>query len=346
VAVNIIGILPKKISLRKVIIAKALRGCARALIAKSQNSILAKVIKMPKISYFNITYRCNNDCIFCAADNGNGDNKSELPVTQFENILTEQNICAGDRIIINGGEPTVHRNFFDILEKAKAKGGYIDIYTNGVKLSSIDFVKRLSMYAPMLVRIPIFSANADLHDKLTGRKGNLEKTIKGVGNIIEMQKHANIKLEIKMLLSKATYKENIFIVDFFMNTFPDRFFFSINPLIISDRVERNSETLVTSLSAMMDETSLVIEAILKRNWNVSLGLLPFCVVPSKYHSLIPSFTPKEITEKLYADPHITQEQTLNLCSEKCRLCKYASVCPGFPEGHIKFLGDGEITPII
>lgn len=301
---------------------------------------------MPKISYFNITYRCNNDCIFCAADNGDGDNKSELPVTQFENIITEQNICAGDRIIINGGEPTVHQNFFDILAIAKAKGGYIDIYTNGVKLSNISFVKRLMIYAPMLVRIPIFSANADLHDKLTGRKGNLEKTIRGVSNIIEMQKYANIKLEIKMLLSKVTYKENLSIAEFFMNTFPSSFFFSINPLIISNRVERNSEILVTPLSVMMGETSLVIDVILKRKWKLSLGLLPFCIVPSKYHFLIPSFTSKEITENLYADPHITQQQTLNLCSEKCRLCKYASICTGFPEGYIKFLGDSEITPII
>jgi uncharacterized radical SAM superfamily Fe-S cluster-containing enzyme len=35
---------------------------------------------------------------------------------------------ARDRVILNGGEPTVHRDFFGILKIARRNDAFIDIY--------------------------------------------------------------------------------------------------------------------------------------------------------------------------------------------------------------------------
>ena len=92
---------------------------------------------MSRISYFNITYRCNSNCLFCAADNGNASNHLELPVEAFAQLLKEQRIGSKDRVVVNGGEPTMHRDFFEILAAIRKAGAYIDLFTNGVQLHDL-----------------------------------------------------------------------------------------------------------------------------------------------------------------------------------------------------------------
>jgi uncharacterized radical SAM superfamily Fe-S cluster-containing enzyme len=55
-----------------------------------------------------------------------------------------------DVVQISGGEPTIHPNFFEILDSAKSKPiKHLMVNTNGIRIAKdFEFVKRLKTYAP------------------------------------------------------------------------------------------------------------------------------------------------------------------------------------------------------
>ena len=127
------------------------------------------------IYYFNINYACNNKCIFCAADISGQTIGEEISINNFKKILEERNVAKGDTVIINGGEPTIHKDFFLFLEEINKRSAKIDLFTNGIKLCDENFAKQVLKFEPLLIRIPVFGKNASSHDMLTGKIGNFNK---------------------------------------------------------------------------------------------------------------------------------------------------------------------------
>ncbi|OQX63805.1 MAG: hypothetical protein B5M56_01790 [Desulfococcus sp. 4484_241] len=308
--------------------------------------------KMAKTYYFNITYACNNNCVFCAANYyGKGSKpSSELKVPEFKSILKDLNIRPGDNIIINGGEPTVHKDFFSFIEVIQEMSGYPILFTNGVRLHDINFVRRLSELGPMRILVPFFSAAPEKHDRLTGRKGNFKKTIDGFANAITLkEKGAPFDLEAKLLLCGATYEDNPAIAETLMKQWPNLFYFSLNPLLMYKKVMENRDLLVASFSTMKPHIEKTIDVIRDNGFAVSVNLVPLCVMDRKYAELFPPliFKPKE---EYYFDPNFTEKnlqcpQVKRLSSRKCTPCLYKYTCHGFYPEYIDTFGVEEVRPI-
>jgi 7,8-dihydro-6-hydroxymethylpterin dimethyltransferase len=104
-----------------------------------------------------VSDRCNLSCPICYADSGAEELSSanqprrHRSLAQIEQML--DNIVANegepDIVQISGGEPTIHPEFFQILDLAKRKPiKHLMINTNGVRLAKRDFCDRLSQYMP------------------------------------------------------------------------------------------------------------------------------------------------------------------------------------------------------
>ena len=71
---------------------------------------------MSKLHYFNITYLCDSDCLFCAANIGMINHASyTISPETFEQNLLKSNVQPGERVMISGGEPTLSPYFWPIL---------------------------------------------------------------------------------------------------------------------------------------------------------------------------------------------------------------------------------------
>ncbi len=105
-----------------------------------------------------VSDRCNLDCPICYADSGTGDISAGAALRQHRSLeQIEQlldNVVANegepDIVQISGGEPTIHPQFFEILDLAKRKPiKHLMINTNGVRLArERQFCDRLSQYMP------------------------------------------------------------------------------------------------------------------------------------------------------------------------------------------------------
>ncbi|MEO7240223.1 MAG: radical SAM protein, partial [Sphingomicrobium sp.] len=100
-----------------------------------------------------INQACNLACPVCFA-NATDIHGSHRPLAQIERMLDALVASEGepDLVQISGGEPTIHPDFFAILDAVKRRPiRHVMINTNGVRIAQDPaFVERLASYAPRL----------------------------------------------------------------------------------------------------------------------------------------------------------------------------------------------------
>lgn len=98
-----------------------------------------------------ITDHCNLECPICYAGSGPSRPKYRT-LEQVENMLDAvvRNEGEPDVVQISGGEPTIHPQFFEILDAAKRRPiKHLMVNTNGIRLAQDEaFARRLATYMP------------------------------------------------------------------------------------------------------------------------------------------------------------------------------------------------------
>ncbi len=103
------------------------------------------------LSLIEINDHCNLSCPICYADSG----PSRLQYRSLDHVQTLINAVVRnegqpDVVQISGGEPTIHPDFFAILDRARAAPiRHLMVNTNGIRIAQEeDFAKRLADYMP------------------------------------------------------------------------------------------------------------------------------------------------------------------------------------------------------
>jgi hypothetical protein len=103
------------------------------------------------LTFIEITDQCNLACPICYSDSS----PQRLTHRSFEHVEFMLDCCVRnegepDVVQISGGEPTIHPQFFEILDLAKSKPiKHLMVNTNGVRIASdADFARRLKDYMP------------------------------------------------------------------------------------------------------------------------------------------------------------------------------------------------------
>ncbi len=105
------------------------------------------------LALIEINQACNLACPVCFA-NATDMNGAHRPLAEVERMLDALVASEGepDLVQISGGEPTIHPEFFAILDAVKRRPiRHVMINTNGVRIAQDpEFVARLASYAPRL----------------------------------------------------------------------------------------------------------------------------------------------------------------------------------------------------
>jgi hypothetical protein len=98
-----------------------------------------------------ITDQCNLTCPVCYSESS-PQRLTHRSLEQIEFMLDciVRNEAEPDVVQISGGEPTIHPQFFDVLDLAKARPiKHLMVNTNGIKIAQdADFARRLKNYMP------------------------------------------------------------------------------------------------------------------------------------------------------------------------------------------------------
>ena len=153
---------------------------------------------------------CNFKCGYCLPDGykiDRSDNRKFLNIEEIGRLAKALSELGVSKIRLTGGEPTVRKDFFEIIKIIKENSGIKKtvMTTNGYRLDKIaDDIKNSGLDG---INISIDSLNADTFKKITGHD-RLEEILRGIKNLQKLN-FKNIKINA-VLLKGVNDSENDF----------------------------------------------------------------------------------------------------------------------------------------
>ncbi len=145
-----------------------------------QNQVKEQAVLEPR-HWVRITEACNNRCMFCL------DSESltgrHLPFDEVASRIRE-GFQPGARLILSGGEASIHPQFIDFVHLGKQTGyGWIQTVSNGRMWSSKTFCEQAIQAGLNEVTFSMHGHTPELHDELTGVPGGFKQALRGMLNL-------------------------------------------------------------------------------------------------------------------------------------------------------------------
>ena len=143
--------------------------------------------RSPISGTFELTMRCNLDCVHCYGRLPIEDRQSRCRELSFSEVcaLLDDAAQAGCLwLLFTGGEPLVRPDFVDIYTYAKEKGFLITLFTNGTLITE-KLANHLREYTPYRVEITLYGVTRETHERVTRIPGSFDKSLNGVHRLLE-----------------------------------------------------------------------------------------------------------------------------------------------------------------
>lgn len=129
---------------------------------------------------------CNFRCPWCYAEGTHYLNEKTMSLELAKALIDFSHSLGAKTFILIGGEPTLHPNFFEILEYIKSKNMDAALVTNGYRFSDKDFIKAVEDFLTSTM-FSIKAANRKQQIKLT-KTDSFEKIEQAIENLQEVKK--------------------------------------------------------------------------------------------------------------------------------------------------------------
>ena len=160
---------------------------------------LAMKKMIPFSTTFELTQKCNEDCIHCYMPKEEAD---ELTTEEVKNILVELAEEGCIFISFTGGEIFARPDLFEIIDFASKQKFVIDLLSNGTLIDNrvVDFLQNQIIRR---VQISLYASKSEIHDKITRREGSFEKTLRA----IKLLRKGKIKVEVAFSIMNINFDE-------------------------------------------------------------------------------------------------------------------------------------------
>ncbi|MDW8362468.1 MAG: radical SAM protein [Myxococcales bacterium] len=132
-----------------------------------------------KRNWVRLTFDCNDRCVFCLdsdAHDGRIRDRAEVRAQ-----ILEGRRKGAERLILSGGEPTIHPNFVDFIRLGRLAGyRWIQTVTNGRMFRYEEFLRRCIEAGLDEVTFSVHGPNARVHDALVGVRGAFDEEMAGL----------------------------------------------------------------------------------------------------------------------------------------------------------------------
>lgn len=131
-----------------------------------------------------LTYNCNLDCSFCYNEKDLGG--KTLSSEQYLELLQDLRDMGVFNLILSGGEPLAHKDFFLLGRKAREMGFVIRIKSNGHALHAVTAKRLQEEIDPFSIEISLHGARASTHDRQTRVPGSFVQLIKNLHTLKDL----------------------------------------------------------------------------------------------------------------------------------------------------------------
>ncbi len=131
---------------------------------------------VPFSAQLDLTYRCNEKCVHCYLDH---DDHGEMTTVEIKHLLEEMAEAGVFILTLSGGEIFLRKDFFEILEHARALTFCIKLKTNAVLIREAQ-AARLRDLGVESIQVSIYSHRPEVHDAITKLPGSLRRSINAI----------------------------------------------------------------------------------------------------------------------------------------------------------------------
>ncbi len=146
-----------------------------------------------------LTYACNLACVHCLSSSGRRDPR-ELSTVECKALIDEFERMQIFYVNIGGGEPTVRRDFWEIVDYATEHHVGVKFSTNGSRIDSA-VAERLTRSDYVDVQISLDGATAEVNDAIRGA-GSYDTAIRAMTTLAEAGFHG-FKVSVVMTRSNV-----------------------------------------------------------------------------------------------------------------------------------------------
>lgn len=122
---------------------------------------------------------CNYRCEFCYY-------KTQLnDVTEFDVIKQRVDYlydCGIKEVDLSGGESSIHKRWFDILDYCTSKGLRISTLSNGYKFADYEFLKKSQEHGLKEILFSLHGYDRESHNALVGNRHGYDKILQAIDN--------------------------------------------------------------------------------------------------------------------------------------------------------------------
>ncbi|GMO42318.1 MAG: hypothetical protein Pg6C_03780 [Treponemataceae bacterium] len=200
-----------------------------------------------------LTSRCNERCVHCYIPHEWKTRNMDSALLM--SLLDQCRDMGVEQVTFSGGEPMLHDNFWDILDKADFHGFKIRVFSNLTLLDDTKIMRLKTMRHIHEIQTSLYSVDPSIHDKVTQCPGSCEKTKRGFESLAEKGIPVFISCPL-MKQNKDSYREVL--------SFAKRLGAGCSPNVaISAQSGGGTENLANRLS--LDEALTVIQDILEHD---------------------------------------------------------------------------------
>lgn len=293
-----------------------------------------------KIADIKLGNSCNNYCKFCVRRKKGEvllDKTTEEIMKDLQNARKE---CQG--VVLTGGEPSIRKDFFDLLSFAKRLGfRVIQVQTNGRMFAYREFCQKAIEAGANEFGVAIHGHIPELHDYLTSTTGSFYQTIKAIRNLKQLSR----PVLTNTVIVKSNYRHLPQIAQLLVDLNVDQFQLAFVHAL--GAAEENFASIVPRISLVMPYVKKSLYIGLRAGIKVMTEAIPYCVM-DEYRDYIgerciPSTKIFELSEVIDFDkirPEIAKTK-----GESCKKCKYFFVCEGPWREYPERFGWNEFIPI-
>jgi radical SAM protein with 4Fe4S-binding SPASM domain len=131
---------------------------------------------IPLSAQLDLTYRCNERCVHCYLDH---DDHGEMTASEIKKLLDELATAGVLFLTLSGGEILLRKDFFEILEYARALSFCIKLKTNAILIreAEAEHIRSLDVDS---IQVSIYSHRSEVHDAITKVQGSLERSLDAI----------------------------------------------------------------------------------------------------------------------------------------------------------------------
>jgi len=158
---------------------------------------------------WNITQKCNMQCIHCYENAGKATGK-ELSSKEIINGLNRMGNVGVASIAFSGGEPSIHPQILDFIQCTNDHGMFPAMATNGYTLADKKRAQKFNNAGLGFVQISLDGLDPVTHDSFRGINGAWEKAVQAIKNFVD----AGIFVEVATTVTEHNLDEIPEMIDF------------------------------------------------------------------------------------------------------------------------------------